>query len=149
MLLNVGPKSDGTITQEDQVVLRGIGQWLSMNGEGIYDTTYWNVYGEGPTEIIEGSFVDNDRLPYTKEDIRFTYKAPHIYAFVMKWPKDNEITIRSLKQYSRFFSGDIKAVNLLGYREEVDYSMTENGLSIQYKGVIETTYPVGIKITVD
>lgn len=149
MLLNVGPKSDGTITEEDQKVLRGIGNWLKTNGEGIYDTTYWKVYGEGPTEIVEGSFTDNDRDPYTSQDIRFTYKAPYLYAFVLKWPENNRLTIKSLKQYNSIFAADIKSISILGYEGNVEFDMTEDGLTIEYGGLIETTYPVGIRIMLD
>lgn len=149
MLLNVGPKSDGTITLEDQNVLRGIGNWLKINGEGIYDTTYWKVFGEGPTEIIEGSFTDNDRDPYTSKDIRFTYNAPNLYAFVMKWPENNCVTIKSLKRYNPTFAADIKSIALLGYEGNVEFEMTEGGLTIQYLGEVKTSYPVGIRIVLD
>lgn len=149
MLLNVGPKSDGTITEEDQAVLKGIGNWLKTNGEGIYDTTFWKIFGEGPTEIVEGSFTDNDRQPYTSSDIRFTYKAPYLYAFVLKWPQDNQVIIKSLKQYNRIFAADIKDISILGHDEKVEYAMADDGLKIQYTGKIDTTYPVGIKIELD
>jgi alpha-L-fucosidase len=64
LLLNVGPKADGTITEQEQNILLNIGKWLGINGEGIYDTTYWRVFGEGPTEIPEGAFKDVDRNPF-------------------------------------------------------------------------------------
>ncbi len=47
MLLNVGPKADGTITDEETAVLNQLGNWLKTNGEGIYDTTFWKTFGEG------------------------------------------------------------------------------------------------------
>ena len=68
------------------------------NGEGIYGTTFWKVYGEGPTEIPSGSFTDVDRQPFTSKDIRFTCKGSTVYAFVLKYPEDGQITINSLRR---------------------------------------------------
>ena len=52
LLLNVGPKSDGTISQEDTQILMEIGDWLAVNGEAIYDTHVWKTFGEGPTQVL-------------------------------------------------------------------------------------------------
>src|SRR5271168_251857 len=60
LLLNIGPRSDGTIPQEVQEVLLDVGYWLKVNGEAIYGTRAWTTYGEGPTKVAGGSFHDTD-----------------------------------------------------------------------------------------
>ncbi|MFX9458004.1 alpha-L-fucosidase, partial [Acinetobacter baumannii] len=65
LLLNIGPKSDGTIPDEDQRILREIGDWLTINGEAIYGTRPWKAFGEGPTKVKSGSFTDTNREPFT------------------------------------------------------------------------------------
>ena len=80
LLLNVGPRADGRIPDEDRHILEEIGKWLAINGEAIYGTRYWKTFGEGPTRIKSGYFCDTDRSSFTSEDIRFTASqtAAHI-----------------------------------------------------------------------
>jgi alpha-L-fucosidase len=61
LLLNIGPRADGTIPREDQDLLLEIGKWLSVNGDAIYGTRPWKVFGEGPTQVTEGAFTDTQR----------------------------------------------------------------------------------------
>ena len=63
LLMNIGPRSDGTIPDEVQQVLRDVGSWLKINSDAIYGTRPWKVYGEGPTRVSEGSFHDTDTRP--------------------------------------------------------------------------------------
>ncbi len=75
LLLNIGPRSDGTIPDEVQQVLLAVGGWLKVNGEAIYGTRPWVSYGEGPTKVAAGSFQDTKTQEYTAEDFRFTTKG--------------------------------------------------------------------------
>ena len=61
-----GPRPDGTIPEPEEKILREIGQWLAVNGEAIYGTRPWKEFGEGPTEVVAGSFNDTKRLPFAE-----------------------------------------------------------------------------------
>ena len=149
LLLNVGPRSDGTITEEDTAVLQAIGEWLKVNGESIYDTSFWAIFGEGPTKVADGEFTDVQREPFTHEDIRFTYKAPYIYANVLSWPYDGKVTVTSLRDPGEHFKGHIESVKLLGFDNGLKYSRDANGLHIQVSGDLKSEYPVCFKILID
>jgi alpha-L-fucosidase len=96
LLLNIGPRSDGTIPEEVQQVLLDVGAWLNINGEAIYGTRPWRIYGEGPTKVVSGSFHDFETGNYTAEDFRFTTKGKVLYAIGLAWPTNGEAVIRSL-----------------------------------------------------
>jgi alpha-L-fucosidase len=98
MLLNVGPQADGAIPEKGRKILRGIGEWLKVNGQGIYNTRPWQIFGEGPTSNTGGGFSENKDKPYTSQDIRFTQSkdGKTIYVIFLGWP-EKEVTIRSMK----------------------------------------------------
>ena len=96
LLINIGPKPDGTITEEETAVLNELGEWMSTNGEGIYGTVPWKVFGEGETNNSAGSFMDNEEKLFTSKDYRFTYKNGYLYAFCMR-PDSEIFAIDSLR----------------------------------------------------
>ena len=90
LLLNIGPRADGTIPEEVQRVLMAIGSGLKLNGEAIYGTRPWKIYGEGPTKVASGAFHDTETQPFTAEDFRFTTKGNALYAIELGWPASHE-----------------------------------------------------------
>ena len=149
LMLNVGPKSDGTITTEEQEVLRTIGRWMRVNGEGIYDTTFWKTFGEGPTQVQEGAFTDTNRDPFTSRDVRYTYKKGAIYAFVMKPPKDGVVRLGALKRNANDWD-DLKilSVSLLG-GGEASFERSFDYMTVRLSEVPQGDEPICLKICID
>ena len=129
LLINIGPRSDGTIPDEVHQVLRAVGGWLRVNGDAIYGTRPWKSYGEGPTQVAAGSFHDSDTKPYTAEDFRFTTKGNTLYAIELGWPDSGEAVIHALGT-SGLGTQQIQAVEMLGSDAKVKYEQQRDGLHI-------------------
>lgn len=145
LLLNVGPKADGTFAGEDLSILLDIGEWLEVNGEAIYSSRSWRVAGEGPTAEIEGMFTDGSATEYTPQDIRFTSGHGCIYAILLKCPDDGEFHIRSVNTSNDKNSLIVKRVSLLGQHGAEDFTLDKEGLHFVHRG-FRSPFPVTVKI---
>ena len=130
LLLNVGPKSDGTIPDEARDILLEIGAWLKTNGEAIYGSRPWLVYGEGPTKVTS-SAKSSDQQEFTAEDIRFTTHNGALYAIALGWPKSGELRVHSLWKGNPYLTGPVCGVKLLGADQEISWRQTADGLYIE------------------
>lgn len=143
LLLNIGPKSDGTIPMEAQNILRKMGAWLKINGEAIYGTRPWTTYGEGPTKVAAGSFHDTATKPYTPQDIRFTAKGKTLYATALGWPTDRNLLIHSLGAGSGV---RVASVTLLGSEATIRFAQQEDGLHLELPAQAPGEYAYSFKI---
>ncbi len=150
LLLNVGPKSDGTISDEDRAVLLEIGDWMEKNGEAIYGSRPWRIAAEGPTEVAEGQFTDGKDKVFTSEDFRFTVKGGNLYAICLHYPEDGKVTVKALGEQDAShlpkFHGIIRDVEILGFEEQPEWKRDGEGLHITTKAV-SSDKPVVFKFT--
>jgi alpha-L-fucosidase len=144
LLMNIGPRSDGTIPDEVQAVLREVGAWLKINGEAIYGTRPWRIYGEGPTKVAAGSFQDAHTAAYKAEDFRFTTKGSTLYAIELAKPTTSEIVIHALGNAA--MTSKVEAVTLLGAEGKLTFQQQEDGLHIQLPTQLPGKFAVAFKI---
>ena len=145
LLLNIGPRSDGTIPEEVQQVPLDVGTWLNVNGDAIYGTRPWRTYGEGPTKVAAGSFHDTDTAHYTAEDFRFTTKDHLLYAIGLAWPPNGEAVIRSLAGTTG--SQPVKSVSLLGSDAKPEFKQSPDGLHVKLPAQAPVKYAYVLRIT--
>lgn len=148
MLLNVGPKADGTICDEDAAILRAIGGWLKVNGEAVYGTKPFRKYGEGPTRITEGQFSEGVKKDFTSADFRFTVAGGYLYAAALRCSESGDYLIRTLAPGDASkglnFNGIIDDVTVLGCGEKPAWNLDGEGLHI--RSDFRSDYPVVFKI---
>jgi len=129
LMLNVSPMANGIIPENQQEILLTIGKWLKTNGEAIYSTRPWKVFGEGPT-IQEKSGMFLDKITYTPQDIRYTRKGNTIYAIVLGWPGNN-IPIK-LTSFTKTVLGEnipiVTEISFLGNNNHVPFIQNKEGL---------------------
>ncbi len=130
LLLNVGPRADGIIPDEQQAILHSMGAWLRMNGEAIYGTRPWRVFGEGPTGTPTGQLQEGNQAAYTERDIRFTQKEGCLYVFVLVRPADGVVHIESLGEGQGLFEGAIESIALLENGGALQWELDESALRV-------------------
>jgi alpha-L-fucosidase len=145
LLMNVGPRPDGTIPEGAANTLLAVGAWLKVNGDAIYGTRPWRQYGEGPTKFEAGSFHDTESKPYTAEDYRFTTKDGAVYAIELGWPKTGEAVIHALA--SGVGTREIASVALLGSTGPFTFQQSADGLHIHVPAEPVGQYAYTYRIT--
>ncbi|MDF9796469.1 alpha-L-fucosidase [Catalinimonas alkaloidigena] len=150
MLLNVPPDPDGSIPQEMKDLLKDMGRWLAVNGEAIYATRPYTIFGEGPTRLPEGGHkVEKIDIKYTNKDIRFTKKSDkEFYAIIMDKPS-GDIVIKSLSTQIGVLNSKIEKIELVGSDEKIAWERNDEGLIIRSPNKLPSDYAHAFKITLE
>ena len=140
LLLNVSPKADGTIPDNQKKGILTMGSWLKKYGEAIYGTEAWYTFGEGPTKEPEGHFKNHKafmKLKYSNKDIRYTTKDYNIYGIVLGAVEPNiELLLESFAKEKIHDAPSIEKVSFLGSNEKIKWSYSEEkGLSVKAPSV--------------
>jgi alpha-L-fucosidase len=133
LLLNFPLNNRGTLDAEEMKILNAITAWMSVNGEAIFATRPWKIFGEGPTvqrQEPNQRYNESNRKDLTAEDVRFTTKAGILYAFFMGWPESGRVSIAPLAQSRGFAQRRIRRVSLLGRKENLIWSLDDSGLKV-------------------
>jgi alpha-L-fucosidase len=149
-ILNVPGRPDGTIDSKEIAVLDGITAWMQTNGEAIYETRPWKVYGEGPNSIKAGSFQGGSVSKLGEKDIRFTCNKSRtvIYTLVLGWPTES-FTLQSLGLSAATRPGRVANLELLGTDQSVSWKQQTDALRVElpklYKPAVD--YAAVLKVT--
>jgi len=137
LLLNIPLKHDGTIDADEEKFLAGLAEWIAVNGEAIYGTRPWQVYGEGRSRMSGGHFNEGIFAQMGLRDIRFTTRLDVLYAIVMGWPEASaaggpaKVTVRSLARPAEAPQANrIAKVGLLGGPAELTFTQDQAGLHV-------------------
>jgi alpha-L-fucosidase len=130
LLLNISPKADGTIPDNQQQLLLNIGKWLQVNGDAIYATRPWTKFGEGPGAA--------------RQTYRFTTKGGTLYAIALGWP-GGQATVASLATGAPGVD-KITSVELLGHNGALEFTQDAEGLKVNMPADKPCDYAYALKI---
>lgn len=149
MMLNVGLRADGSLPETFRNELIKIGDWLKVNGEAIYDTRPFTVYGEGPfaakKQKQKQKYADY-LYSYSANDFRFTTKKNTIYVFALDWPGNNE-TIKIQNLNSTKVTDKIQSISFLASGEKLKWKQEQDALYITMPSQAIGEYAYAFKIT--
>jgi alpha-L-fucosidase len=150
-LLNIGPRADGIIPDDQAQILLDIGAWLEKNDEAIYGTRPWYTYGEGPRKEAEQAGEDSDlayhELSYTAADVRYTTGGETVYAILMGQPDAGSRLLLSAFDESDLPNGlEVLDVRLLEPGKRVEWNHMTSGLSIELPDELPSSIALVLKI---
>jgi alpha-L-fucosidase len=155
LMLSVPLQRDGQPDADEIKIVSDIGAWLKVNGDAIYATRPWKIYGEGPsTKAAEKGQFDGQKdvsdKPFTAEDIRFTQSkdGKTLYAIVLEIPKDGQVTIKSLAANSQYWPGKIGSVRPVGgsWWSRLKFARDETGLHVSLPEKFDGKIALALKI---
>ncbi len=128
LLLNFPPRPDGTLDAQEEKILADLATWMKINGEAIFGTRPWKIYGEGPSKVVKSGSFNEGKLQYSASDIRFTQSKDEksLYAIALGWPSEGRLVVKTLGSTS----GKISELTLLGHSGQLDWRQTAGGLSV-------------------
>lgn len=135
LMLNIPVRGDGTIDEKEHAIVEEIGDWMRLNGESIYGTRPWKIFGEGPAldhaaALSAQGFNEGKGAPLTAQDWRFATKDDLLFATCFDWPQDGVATIHSLAEDSTYLPGEIRHVRFLATGEPLTFHRTAAGLTV-------------------
>ena len=134
LLLSVPLRADGTYDEKESLILDELEAWMNVNGESIFGTRPWKIFGEGPVAekdiaISAQGFNDGQYSNMDYRDIRFNQTSKYLYVTAMGWPVDGTLVVKSLAKGNPYFKKAIKSVYLLGYGK-LKTKQTTDGLVV-------------------
>ena len=151
--LSIPLRPDGSMDEACHEMLHEVGEWMRVNGDGIYGSSAWKVLGEGKDgklNTLPGGRIGQwqaDHVFYNT-DFRFTVgKDGTLYAWCMTIPKaGDKLTIASLGTNKGLFDKKIRSVELMGTEQSVDWKQNADGLEIVYPDSVDLKTAVGFRI---
>jgi alpha-L-fucosidase len=144
LLLNVVQRPDGSLDPEVETMLGEMAAWIGVNGEAIYSTRPWKIYGEGAVRFKGGSFGED--FKYSSKDIRYTTKGDALYAMLLGWPDDGKAVIRTLGTREGKAAGEITGITMLGNTGALEFKRTDEGLIVTLPAAKPCQYAFTLKI---
>ena len=137
LMLSVPLRGDGSIDDLAQSIVEEIGVWMGANGESVYGTRPWKLFGEGPAQqkapkLTAQGFNEGKGAPFSVEDIRFTVKDNILYATVLAWPENGSVLIKSLAEDTTNYAEKINSVQLLATGEHLKFERMAHGLMVYF-----------------
>ncbi len=134
LMLNIPVRGNGTIDEDEVKVLEDLASWMGPNGEAIYATRPFAVYGEGPTTTTTAPASHfggvQDVRKYSEKDIRYTTNGDIVYALVMGWPRDKKVSLAALASGSKHYPKQVGKIQLLGSNSPITFTQEVTGLKI-------------------
>ena len=147
LLINVVQTPEGDLEPDMLKILDEIGKWTAVNGEGIYGTRPWKLYGEKPadTKVVKAGNFNEEKVKYSDKDIRFTQKGDVLYAFCLGTPS-TKVQINSLGKNSKLAGKEVESVTMLGSNEKLNWKLKPEGLVIGKPAILPEWQVVTFRI---